>query len=113
MDVHVELSCAPTLDTRHMVRAELLGDHTHTTRNGTSVHIWKRCGKFLARGRHEGRPFGETLGNTDNEARARLHQLLTELETGSFVRPSESEKRQLSKGNFPRLTLRQLADEFL
>ena len=38
---------------------------------------------------------------------------MTEIENGSFVRPSESRKRQLSKHRSPRLSLCQVINEFL
>src|SRR6516164_507952 len=38
---------------------------------------------------------------------------MTEIENGSFVRPSESRKRQLSKHRSPRLSLCQVISEFL
>src|SRR5258708_6779365 len=96
-----------------MRRAELMGGHTHATLNGVSVHVWKRGSKFLARGRFEGRPFGETIGESEFEAAARLRQLLTEIENGAYVRPSEARTRLLSNGKVRRLTLRQLVNDFL
>lgn len=98
---------------RKMVRAELLGCHTHTALCGTRVHVWKRDPTFLARGRYHGRPFGETLGSTVPEASARLRQLLGELENGSFVPPCERRRRIVSHASGGRLTLRELIDAFL
>ncbi len=100
-------------DGREMVRAELMGSHTHVTLCGVQVHVWKRCGKFIARGRYLGQPFGETLGGDVPAATARLRQLLTEIEAGSYVRPSEARSRTVSNGRVPRLTFRQLVSEFL
>jgi integrase len=96
-----------------MTRAELMGGHTHQTLIGVRVHVWRRGGRFLARGRFEGHAFGETLGSDVASATARLRQLLTELENGSFVPPSEARKRHTSRRTVPRLSLRELADEFL
>src|SRR5262249_21433002 len=104
---------ASSPDSRRMVRAELMGGHSHSTLCGVWVHVWRRGDKYLARGRYERRPFGETLGEDVASATARLRQLLTEIENGSFVRPSESRDRLLSRGKSYRLTLRQLGSEFL
>jgi integrase len=96
-----------------MVRAELLGAHSHVASRKVRVHVWLRDGKYLARGRYMGQVFGETLGNDVNEASARLRRLLGEIEDKSYVRPTEARQRPLSRGQVPHLTLRQLIDEFL
>lgn len=96
-----------------MVPAQLMGSHSHTTRCGINVHVYRRRDKYLARGRYQGQMFGETLGDNEVDAKARLCQLLVEIEDGSFVRPSEARKRPLSGGRVPRLTIRQLINEFL
>jgi integrase len=96
-----------------MVRAELMGAHTHATVNGAQVHVWQRGQKYLARGRYQGQAFGETIGETEKEAASRLRLLLTEIENGSYVRPSDGRERVLSNGRAPKLTLRQLIAEFL
>lgn len=96
-----------------MVRAELMGGHTHSTLDGVRVHVWRRGDRFLARGRYDGQAFGETLGSDEAEAAARLRQMLTRIEDRSFVRPSEARRRTLPKGRLTRLSLRQLIDEFL
>lgn len=101
-----------TREDRAMARAELLGGHSHQALNGVQVHVCRRGGKYLARGRLDGQAFGETLGDNESKAAARLRQLLTEIENGSYVRPSERRRRRLG-GGVPRLTLRQLAGEFL
>jgi hypothetical protein len=96
-----------------MTRAELMGGHTHQTLDGLRVHIWQRGGKYLARGRSHGLAFGETLGGDVAGATARLRRLLTEIENGSFVRPSEARRRPVKKCGAVRLDLRQLVGEFL
>jgi hypothetical protein len=98
---------------RSMVSATLMGNHTHRTISGVEVHVWQRGGKYLIRGRLDGRPFGETLGDDDAQATARLRQLLTEIENGSYVRPSDARKRQISRRSVGRLTLRELVAEFV
>jgi len=98
---------------RRMVRADLLGAHSHQTTCGVQVHVWKRNGKYLARGYLDRKPFGETLGANCKEASIRLHRLLVEIEDGSFIRPSELRSRQLKRGPVARLTIRQLCDNFL
>jgi hypothetical protein len=77
------------------------------------VHVWRRGDKYSARGRYQGQAFGETLGGDVASATSRLRQLLVEIGDGSFVRPSEANKRARSVTKVPRLTLRQLLDEFL
>jgi Phage integrase family len=96
-----------------MVVATLSGQHSHKTTLGVDVHIWRRGNTYLARGSFEGRRFGETLGNDELEASARLRRLLGEIESGAYVRPSEARKRLLSRPTVSRLTLRQLLDAFL
>jgi integrase len=96
-----------------MVVATLSGQHSHKTVLGVDVHIWRRGNTYLARGSFEGRRFGETLGNDELEASARLRRLLGEIESGAYVRPSEACKRPLSRPTVSRLTLRQLLDAFL
>lgn len=103
----------PRPPARRMARARLMGAHSHETLAGVRVHVWERGGKYLARGRYQGRPFGETLGDDPAAATARLRQLLTEIEDGSYVRPSEARRRAVSSGRAPRLTLRPLVNEFL
>jgi integrase len=96
-----------------MIRAELMGGHTHKTQIGVEVHVWRRGQKFIARGRLQGQPFGKTIGESVDEATARLRQILNELDNGTYVRPSEARKRPLANAMAPRLSLRQLIDEFL
>jgi integrase len=97
-----------------MIRAELLGQHTHHTVCGTQVHIYQRHSKFIARGRFGGQVFGETLGGEPLQASSRLRRLLTEIEEGTFLRPSEVRRRPLRRGGpIPRLDLHQLCDDHL
>jgi integrase len=98
---------------RKMVRSELMGDHTHETSVGVNVHIYERDGKYLARGRFERRPFGETLGTDLQEAKSKLRELLHRLDSGTFVPPSDARKQILKTRRIPNLTLRQLCDRFL
>ena len=99
-------------DRRRMAPAELMGGHVHETAGGKKVYVWRRGGKFLARGRFRGRHFGETLGDGPAAA-AKLRRLLTAIEDGAYRPPSEAHARQLADGPVPRLTFRQLAGEFL
>lgn len=106
--VRVEVS-----DRRRMTKSELMGAHTHETSGGANkIHVWKRGDNYLARGRIGGAAFGETLG-AEPGASVKLRRLLTELEDGAFARPSERSRRSISAGSVPRLTIRQLAAEFL
>lgn len=100
-------------DARQMIRTELMGGHTHATQDGVQVHVWKRGDTYLARGSYERERFAETLGQDATSATSRLRKLLTEMEDGSYLRPSEARHRLLSNGKVPRLTLRQLVEEFL
>ncbi|MDG3005867.1 hypothetical protein [Paludisphaera mucosa] len=98
---------------RRMVRAELLGQHSHTTVCRAQVHIYSRAGKYIARGRYRGTAYGETLGGDLPQAASRLRRLLTEIEEGTFVPPRAARKRPLRGGPVPRLDFRQLCDVYL
>ena len=96
-----------------MVRGELMGAHSHETAAGIQVHVWLRDGKYLARGRFHGQPFGEALGTDPLQAAVRLRQILNDLDNGTFVRPSDRRKRLVSNGKVQRFNLRELVAEFL
>jgi len=98
---------------RQMTRAELLGQHTHPTTQSVNVHVWIRDGKYIARGRCDGRAFGETLGDDPSVAAGRLRHLLVEIDNGTYVRSADRPRRQLRRGAPPRLDVRALCDEFL
>jgi integrase len=98
---------------RRMTRAELLGRHTHETIQGICVHIWLRARKYLVRGRFDGSAFGETLGSDTTIAAHRLRHLLVEIENGSYVPASKRRKRALARGATPRLSIRELCDNYL
>ena len=97
---------------RQMVKAELLGKHTHSSTSGVRVHIYRRDGKYLARARHNRAFFGETLGPNEEEAAIRLRQLLTDLDRGNYIRPSETANRPLRRTP-PKLTFAELCDAYL
>src|SRR4051812_13464467 len=107
------VAAPPASRDRRKSRAELMGGHTHSTLCGVQVHVWLRGRTYLARGQHLGRPFGETLGIDIAGATARLRQLLTEIENGTYTRPSDRPRQHLTRGVVPRLTLRELIAEFL
>jgi hypothetical protein len=73
----------PTGQGRRMVRADLMGAHSHATLSGIKVHVYRRDNRFIARGRYEGSSFGEVLGSDEEEAIARLRQLLAEIENAA------------------------------
>lgn len=98
---------------RPMVRAELMGAHSHATANGVLVHVWRRDGRYLARGRLHGKAFGETLSKDASEAAARLRRLLGDIDDGIYLRPTEARQRPLPNGFVARLSLRDLVNEFL
>ena len=103
----------PSPTNRKMVRAVLMGSHSHPTRHGSDVHVYQRGTGFLARGYYEKRQFGETLGTNELEATTRLRELLGEIDNQTYVRPSESRRRPLRKLDHRRATVRQLVDTFL
>ncbi len=103
---------SPRPDSRRMVSSTLLGRHTHTTSSGGAAHIWQRGGTYLARGHHDGKAFGVTLGDDEDAAEQELRKILYQFDQGAFVRPSESIQLPLATGR-PRLSLRELANQFL
>jgi len=98
---------------RRMVRAELLGQHTHETASGNHVHVYLRAGRYIARGRYQGSVFGETLGADPCQASSRLRRLLSEIEDACYLRPTQASQRPLSVGAVPRLDLQRLCDAYL
>ena len=78
---------------RQMVSAELGGKHTHETLSGEKVHIWQRSGSYMARGRRAGKQFGEALGPDPKVASSTLRRVLTEIEDGTYVSPSDPVRR--------------------
>lgn len=98
---------------RRMVKATLLGHHTHSSTAGINVHCWQRDGRYLARGRFEGRQFGETIGKTECEAEIGLRHLLTALDEGSFLPPSRARTMPVVTKTPPCLRLDELAARFL
>lgn len=95
------------------MRAELLGSHTHGTAANVDVHVWQRDGKYIARGRHQGHAFGQTLGDNEVKAGTKLRHMLVELDNGTFVRSSERGSQQLKLGAAPRFDVRELVNKFL
>jgi hypothetical protein len=104
---------SPPILRRRMIPAELLGGHSHMTTCGKGVHVWIRDGKYLARGRYQGRPYGVALGTDEREAVAALRRLLVELEDATFKPPSEARIQLLRSEAVPRQTIRQLCQNFL
>ena len=100
-------------DRRRMVPGELLGSHSHETADGRKVHISVRGGRYLARGYHNRRAFGQDLVADPRVAAAALRRLLVQLEDGTFLPPSEARKRQLKARQAPRHSVRQVCDAFL
>jgi hypothetical protein len=100
-------------DKRPMQRAELMGSHSHTCNNGVVVHVWVRAEQFLARGSHQGKRYGLTLGEDKPRAEAALRRLLTEIEDGKFCRASERPPRFFETSPVGTLTLRELCDACL
>lgn len=90
-----------------------MGSHTHETTVGVNVHIFRRSGKYIARGRYNREIFGETLGADERQATSRLRQLLTQIEDGTYVRPTAARKRPLPARQVPHLSLYELCNDFL
>ena len=96
-----------------MVRAELLGRHTHTTSNDVRVHIWRRGDSYLARGSYRKSRFGETLGSDEKVAEDRLVELRYEIGQDIYILPAERPDRPLGRPTIRRMSIRQLLDELL
>lgn len=97
---------------RRMVSATLMGKHQFHA-GGVGVTICLRDGKYMARGRYRGRQFGPTLGSDETTAQSALIRLLAELDEGRFVQPSESRATPIPRRAPGRITLRELAADFL
>lgn len=80
-------------DSRKWLPAVLSGKHLHRTRNGCSVYVVERKGKYMARGRFLGKSYCETLGRNEADAESRLRELLSELEKDTFLPPLERKKQ--------------------
>ena len=98
---------------RLMMSAELGGLHEHTTECGQRVQIWRRDGKYLARGRWQGQQFGVTLGTDEVTAGHELRRLLTEIENGTFVPRREARKNRFNNRPVPRHDLRGLINVYI
>ena len=98
-----------------MVRATLLGRHTHTTNDDTNIHIHRRSGRYLARFRHNGHQTGPTLGANEQEAEAALRRLMVQLEDGTFLPPSNPVAAQRKRKNrpIPNLSIPELHARFV
>jgi integrase len=96
-----------------MERAELLGGHTHTTSNGIRVSIYRREGRYLARGSYQGQRYGVTLGIDEAKAQVELRHLLSKIENGSFQRRTERPPQFFGPPQVHRLTLRELCEACL
>ena len=98
---------------RKMEWAQLLGQHTHETIDGTKVNIWIRDGKYLARGSFQKQRFGEQLGKDPHEAASRLRLMMVDMENGVWVRSSDRIDRPLAMGVVPKLSVRELCNQLL
>lgn len=98
---------------RKMTRSELFGRHTHPTQNHHKVHIWKRDGKYLARGQFRNRSYGKTLGNTELEAEAELRNVMHRLEIGTFQRSSEESQKSYPIAPPSKITIRDFLNRHL
>jgi hypothetical protein len=105
----------PSPDRRKMVQAILYGDHSHRTANGVDIHIWKREGILIARFRWNGRQVGVTLGDQLDQAQVLLRDVMHQVETGTFLAPSDprARARHRRKGPVRPLTIAEFIEEFL
>jgi integrase len=96
-----------------MVRAELLGAHTHPAADGTNVHIWQRGAVYLARGRYQRQRFGESLGDEEKRAAMRLMEVIATIGNGTYVVPSTRRDQLIAPVTNARITIRDLVSDFL
>lgn len=96
-----------------MVRDELMGGHTHSTQSGVDIHVWRRDGKYLARGKLAGRPIFETLSVSVTDAAVQLRRILSDIDAGRYAPPREARKRPLASAVMSRMQLRDLMNEYL
>lgn len=100
-------------DSRKWLRAELLGKHLHRTRNGISVYVVERKGKYMARGRFLGKNYCETLGGNEADAESRLRELLSELEKDTFQPPRERRNQLVQTRIAQPITFSEMFNAFL
>lgn len=93
--------------------AILLGNHAHQTVNGLQVTVVKRDAKFMARGRFQGTQYCLTLGNNVSDASSELRQLLSDLETDSFIPPGQRSKQRIKSGPAKPISCTDLLDVYL
>ncbi len=96
-----------------MVRAELLGRHTYRAADGTNVHIWQRGAVYLARGRYQRQPFGESLGDEEASAALRLMEVVTSIGNRTYVIPSQRRDQLIAPVTNAHTTVRDLVSDFL
>jgi integrase len=90
-----------------------MGGHTHYSESGVAVHVAQRDGTYLARGSFDSRRFGITLGSDRRLAEAKLREVLHDLDSGTFVTPSDARRRPLRKRCIARIDLRHVMGEYL
>ena len=99
---------------RRMVQATLYGRHSITLANGKSIHIWRRRNSYLVRGWWEGRQFGEVLGSDEVSAEARLCEIRTQLENGTYASPRDCARQPKRARNvYLRAPLEDLIDAYV
>ncbi len=98
---------------RRMVRSELLGHHSLTAKNGVSVSIYQRDGRYIVRGFLNRRRFGETLPSDPQMAEARLVEIITEIGNGTYRQRSEARRLPLKRDASAPRSFREIANEFL
>lgn len=107
-----ESSLNDKLVARKMEKATLGGLHSHRSVSGISIHVFRRDGKLMARGRFQGRQFGLTLGSSETDSLPTLRKLLVELDEGRFVPPS-NRPRQIFPTQVPRLSTIEVLNRYL
>jgi hypothetical protein len=98
---------------RRMIRSELLGRHSLMARNGVSVSIYQRDGKYIVRGFLNRHRFGETLPDNPQMAEARLAEILAEIGNGTYRRRSEARELPLKRDAAAPRSFREIVNQFL
>lgn len=96
-----------------MTRAELLGRHSFSWGDGKQIHIFRREERYIARGRIDGRTFGETLGSNAEAAQVRLFAILAELNNGFFRPPSHPSRKQKKRLATVKVSFQELIEAYI
>lgn len=96
-----------------MTRAELFGQHSFSWGDGKRVSVYQREGRYIARGRIDGKAFGETLGSEQLTAQKELLAILAALEKGTFRPPSHSSRNRRPRIAGGKVTVEELIEVYV